>query len=324
MADVLKDVLCHVLYFIDVCGSMIGVVSSRRQVPFIIMEDECNRLAQEKCHAMESLVTHHTNLGIALHRQIEDMNIDDQELHASAMIGAELSVNGLLDKMEAREEERLQEHDHPGTLQKLLFSSESYPYVWQRVSTEDPTVERDIIVSGDRLVFDRDNVKTCYREGKSRWHGQVGVTVYEGLCSMGEEGVGRRYRFVVNEPTTHQIYEGHIKHTRQLKDILGTHAMDLMQKKKTTELLLFVIKYRMEMVRQPKLQGGPKPAAQNPGEEGDAEDRDAEAVNAVTLPTRYVVGFQDAPSDTPTGTCVYDDCLAPVYTYYEGVCLLFS
>ncbi|CAE7472064.1 unnamed protein product [Symbiodinium microadriaticum] len=107
---------------------------------------------------------------------------------------------------------------------------------------------KEIKISEEKCVFER-GIKTTFREGTARWHGHVSVTVYESKCWDGSEGVGRRLRFVVYESKTATYYEGSIRSSKHLREVLGKTAQDLLPSEKTTEMLLFVSRHRLEVVR---------------------------------------------------------------------------
>ena len=135
-------------------NSVRGVISSRRQVSVLIMEPECEIWSENYTKAANSLVSHHISLGQSLEQQIKDMSIDEDELNASIVIGVQLSVTGMLDTMEETALALSQEPHHPGTIQAML-KEHPIVYPWMLSTTRSSTVERDIIVSGEKLVFPR-------------------------------------------------------------------------------------------------------------------------------------------------------------------------
>jgi hypothetical protein len=150
----------------------------------------------------------------------------------------------LEDKQSVREEER----KAPGTTQKkFLEEKASRPPPKPEVKEEKEL--KQIEIGEEHAVFER-GIKTTFREGTSRWHGHVSVTVHESKCWSGDgDGVGRRLRFVVYESKTATYYEGSIRSTKHLREVLGATAQDLLPTAKSTEMLLFISRHRMEVVR---------------------------------------------------------------------------
>ena len=190
-------------------------------------------------------------------------------MHASALIS-----DTIVQTLEIKEINREAERRHPGLTQDMRHAMLYGPdgRTEHKIPIEEfNEIQRDILVGGERLIFER-GCRTNYREGKARWHGHVSVKVHEGVCWMGEDvittgksslecsklvinnnadidGVGKTYRFVVYESNVGKYFEGFVRSTRHLREILGINAQDLLEKKKATEMLMFVIKYRMDLVK---------------------------------------------------------------------------
>jgi len=131
--------------------------------------------------------------------------------------------------------------------QKFLESVKCRPP--QSLSPEEvEKVLKEIKVRGEICVFER-GVKTNFREGTSRWHGHVSTTVYEAACWDNIEGVGRSFRFVVYETRTACYYEGVVRSTKHLREVLGPTAQHLLHAEKTKEMVLFICRNRLEVVR---------------------------------------------------------------------------
>lgn len=164
------------------------------------------------------------------------------------VFAAERVVESIKSALEDKHSIRELERKAPGTTQKkFLEDKASRPPPQPEVKVEKPL--RDIEIGEEHCVFER-GIKTTFREGTSRWHGHVSVTVHESKCWGGDgEGVGRRLRFVVYESKTATYYEGTIRSTKHLREVLGATAQDLVPSAKTTEMLLFVSRHRMEVVR---------------------------------------------------------------------------
>ncbi len=109
------------------------------------------------------------------------------------------------------------------------------------------TVEqRAILGRGERKVFEGGS-KTTFRDTRASWSGHVAVTVYETLCWMGSDGVGKRMKFEVYEPGSAGNYIGYINNLNHCMRILGKHGYDLLDPAKLTEMILFIVKFRMRV-----------------------------------------------------------------------------
>lgn len=230
-------------------NSVEGVVASRRQVPVVIMEEALNELAQAKADAAAKVAAE--NARVAAELFVTTKEIEPEEMVEAVQHASNLISDTIVETLEIKEINREAERRHPGLTQDMRHAMLYGPdgRTEHKIPIEEFTeVQRDILVAGEKLIFER-GCRTNYREGKARWHGHVSVKVYEGVCWMGEDGVGKTYRFIVYESNVGKYFEGFVRSTRHLREILGIHAQDLLEKKKATEMLMFVIKYRMDLVK---------------------------------------------------------------------------
>ena len=230
-----------------------GVLSSRRQLEVIDMETELDTLAEEKEKEARLLLEANAKALLDLADSLTKANITPLELDASISAASLATTDSILAKLEQNEIIRDIERSNPGITQSAKSNTVSILSSNGLTSKEFDIDElddnqREIAVSGERLVFDK-GVKTNFREGKGRWHGHVSARIYEGMSWSPSYGIGAKFRFVVYEPTTACYYEGNIRSATHLREILGKHAQDLAHKSKTTEMLLFICKYRLDLVK---------------------------------------------------------------------------
>jgi hypothetical protein len=163
-------------------------------------------------------------------------------------------VEDIITALETKEELRLIERSAPGTRQEQYFEKkqlEKLEMERQKILKEGEGEEvhlREIIIRKEVFVFER-KLRVNYRDGRSRWGATAKVGIYESACWDGPEGVGRKIRFVVHDTKTNGDYEGLIRGTSHLRQILGPHGEDLIPIPKTTEMILFLCRHRLEVVR---------------------------------------------------------------------------
>jgi hypothetical protein len=68
--------------------------------------------------------------------------------------------------------------------------------------------------------------------------------------------MGKRYKFVVYEPNVAQSFEGIIRSYKHLREVLGIHGQDLLEPKKSVEMIMFISRYRLEVVVNKKTWDG--------------------------------------------------------------------
>lgn len=208
---------------------------------------------------------------------VKQRNADIEERRESALdllltdiadVASIMTTDDIITKMEEKEAIRNKERDQPGTIQEEFFRTKIFSVDGKtelNISDLDLPDEEKAIISRrpDRLVLEM-GVKTNFREGKARWHGHVSVRVFEGLSFDSVHGVGRRFRVLVFDPFTSQEFEGVIRSTKHLHEILGLNGKDLLDKNKTTEMLMFVCRHKLDMVNnsttwdgEPNYEGAP-------------------------------------------------------------------
>lgn len=268
----------------DITQDMEGFDRSRRQFPMIVMEDELNNLVHQQAlqamkkieedlkaaEDMEEKIAEWDEHRRSDHEESQSIADDESAQISNASNGttfdhivefaATAAKESLLETLEQKERDRNMEREAPGSYQQifivekknqeeklLLFGIDGQSKVEVDSSwlSQD---ERAILGLGEVFLFEG-GLKTTYREGKARWSGHVSLQVYETMCWMGDDGVGRRLRFVVYEPNCCQYFEGVIRNSVHLREVLGLHGQDLLDKKRTKEMIIFVVKYRMEVVK---------------------------------------------------------------------------
>lgn len=105
-------------------------------------------------------------------------------------------------------------------------------------------------IGEEKLVFDR-GVKCNFREDKdkNRWHSHVKVSVYETLVWDEAEIVDRILRFMVYESKTSLYYEGTIRSLKHLREVLGHGGAHLISQDQSVEMIIYIARRRLEMVR---------------------------------------------------------------------------
>ena len=160
------------------------------------------------------------------------------------------TAGDLVSSIEETHQKRAIERAQPGNTQEvrrlaiLSADGKSMVEVDENKFTEE---QRAILGRGGKKVFEGGS-KTTFRDTRAQWHGHVAITVYEQLCWMGEDGVGKRLKWDVYEPGSAATYTGFINNLAHLSKILGKHGLDLVEPAKLTEMILFVAKFRMNVV----------------------------------------------------------------------------
>lgn len=165
---------------------------------------------------------------------------------------AVLTADHIISILEHKEWERDIEREAPGTIQEEYMKTHIHgPDGSTLLKIKDLALEEQekaiLARRADQIVLEA-GVKTIFKNGKARWHGHVSVTAYEGLSFDSYFGVGRRFRIVVYDPASCTEYEGIIRSTKHIYEILGQDAMDLTPVKRTKEMLLFIFRNRMNIV----------------------------------------------------------------------------
>lgn len=228
-----------------------NVIQSRRQWPVVKMEEELNALALAKSVEAMSKIEADLAASEAIDAHIAK-NFNNEEDFLEAIKDATIdATKSLLDRVHQRTLKRLEERNEPGKTQAAfveMITADGKSVVDVPIDSLTPEQQRDILGNGE-ISLGEIGVKTCYREGKARWHGHVSVKIFETMCWLTKGGVGRRLRVVVFEPGCSQYFEGIIRNSRHLSEVLGIHGQDLMAKNKSEEMVLFIARYRMEVVK---------------------------------------------------------------------------
>lgn len=237
-------------------GSLEDVIYGRRQATPVIMESALNELAHSKAEKARLQAISDKQAAEELSRSlmastaeadVDEPNDDtigiEQVLAKSSSIAAASIIDSISNMLESKDNERQLERENPGSLPRKEIPVYHKP---------EPSIRelstRDLVLGEEKLVFNR-GVKVTFKEGRSRWHGHVNIAVYFSVCWDGPEGMGRKYRFHVYEPVVSNYFDGLIKSTKHMKEVLGKHGQDLVPEEKVTEMLLFVCRNRLLMVR---------------------------------------------------------------------------
>lgn len=235
-------------------GDYNSVVRTRRQAAPINLEEELNIMAMEKSREADLRVQSDAVAAIAVQEHLALLPSDAAV--QSAIAEATQSVaDDLLSSIQSSLTDRFRERNNPGTFQIEFERSKEEEHQRQVALMEEerrnkkPDSEEDrMITSEDWMLVFEAGVKTNYKDGRVRWHGHVGVKVFETNCWTENEGTGKRYKFIVYEPNSAQSFEGLIRSRKHLKEILGRHGKDLADHNKLRETLLFICRYRLDVV----------------------------------------------------------------------------
>ena len=229
-------------------GSLDSVIRCRRQLSTVVMEIALNDLALQKSREAEARIEADLLATEELDGFME--TVEDDQLETAVLDAATDASNQIMGTIEQRLLKRISERIQPGTIQQehrnsiMLLAADNVTQV--EVDLDSLSAEQRAIVGrGEHVVYEG-GVRASFRDFKSHWHGHVSIKVYETVCWMGdEEGLGRRLRFVIYDPQLATYFEGAIRNNRHLKEVLGPKGFDLIEEKKTTEMILFIAKYRM-------------------------------------------------------------------------------
>ena len=225
-------------------GSVASVIATRRQAKMVILEDELNLLAIkiEEEAKLKSLELQRIS------KELETSFMNENTFVSLISVATNQVASTIVDKIERKHRRRSTNKNNTIVVETIKMMGSDGKSMVDVTVDELTTEQREIIIKGDRLVFDR-GVKINFRENKARWHGHVSVKVLEGSCWGGADGVMRRLKFIIFEPGTATYYTGEIRNSRHLREVLGPHAQDLFEKTKSTEMLLFITHHRLELVR---------------------------------------------------------------------------
>lgn len=225
-------------------------VEERRQRPVFYMEEALNDLALQTSKLVFASIEHALELAEHVDAYVESIG-DDEQVEKEIQAVTVDTTTAILEKIEQKIRNRMIERAMPGVTQEtrrlFMLSGDGRNTVEVEEDLLDEQ-QREILGRGEILVVES-GVKTNFRDIKSRWAGHVSIKVYETICWQGEDGVGRRLRFEVFDPITTGYYEGLIRNSRHLLEVCGVRGRDLLIKDKTLEMVLFIAKYRMFLVK---------------------------------------------------------------------------
>jgi hypothetical protein len=243
-------------------GTFDGLIRTRKQYPILNMEDALNEMALEKSKQASAKALVVLQAATQVQRVIEEI-ADPHEVAETIEDVTGAVADDLLDSIHGKMMERFAERNSPGHAQSKheLQLAAAMEERAQRAAEEAARLalitEEDRAIVGDvwKDVFEA-GVKVHYREVKVRWNGHVSVKVSSAACWLEEDGMGRRYKFIVYEPNVAQHFEGFIRSRRHLREILGLHGQDLLDISREKEMLLFVCKFRLDVVVNKKTWDG--------------------------------------------------------------------
>lgn len=254
-------------------GDLDSVLRTRLQAPIQNLEYELNMLAiQKSLEAMEKqkefdrLTSNLTDYMQTFNNNVVILNkeIFDTTYDVTKEILTEID-----DVMNQREEER----QNPGSTQERLlhdleekeaneakerdrfsqqFNSEEEKEAYERAQRS----EVEAIVNNQWKLVLALGCKVNFREGKVTWHGHVSIRIEEDLCWISDDGLGKRYKFLVYEPNVSMTFEGMIRSKKHLKEVLGINGKDLLIENRQKEMLIFICRYRLEVVVNKKTWDG--------------------------------------------------------------------
>jgi hypothetical protein len=80
-----------------------------------------------------------------------------------------------------------------------------------------------------------------------------------------DNGEGRQLRFAVFEPQSAQYFEGIVRSRKHLREVLGPSGQDLLQPVKIKEMIMFLLKHRLDVtVNKISFDGEPMPEGSPP------------------------------------------------------------
>jgi hypothetical protein len=259
-------------------GTLDTVLRTRYQGPVVNLEHELNLLAVQKSIEANEKRKEFERISAKLSQYMTTFNntvILNQEIFDSTYSAAKDMLGKLMESEQKREEERLQ----PGKTQEELLEQQKEEERLQQELLEKEIKEKGEYYASlskeEKEEFDRHarseehaivndewkkvlemGCKVNFREGKVTWHGHVSIAVEEDLCWVSDHGLGKRFKFIVYEPNCSKTFEGMIKSLKHLKEVLGMHGKDLLPVERQREMLIFICRYRLEVVVNKKTWDG--------------------------------------------------------------------
>ena len=243
-------------------GSLDSVVAMRKQAPTIYLEQALDELALAKSKVAQAKAAEDAVAAVEVSDHMRTFS-DADSLNKAILEGAKSATDFIMESIHNQIVERLRERNSPGLNQRILEEIEQ--------SSAETNVAEDFDANGEDIYGGSEDraivadiwklvlevgIKGNFREGKVRWHGHISVKVMEDSCWVEDFGMGKRYKFIVYEPNVAQSFEGMIRSGKHLKEVLGMNGQDLLDPKKWREMLMFVSKYRMDVVVNKKTWDG--------------------------------------------------------------------
>ncbi|RYH20766.1 hypothetical protein EON65_22485, partial [archaeon] len=221
----------------------------RKQGVVVNLEVELNVLAMYKAQEADHLVEIHVEKAKDLTSYIKSLP-DPAVVQKVIEEQVQSTAESMMEAFQERIVERLKERNNPGHSQlDVLQQREEERHAEVKAAEEiEKSREEDVILEGIWRVALEMGVKSNFREGKVQWQGHIAVKVLETNCWIGSAGMGKCYKFIVYEPNVAQHFEGMIRSKKHLIEILGSRGQDLLDENKEKEMLIFICRYRLEVV----------------------------------------------------------------------------
>lgn len=243
-------------------GTYDDLIRTRRQEGIVNMEAALNEMALEKARQASSRALTVMQSALVVQKQLEEIG-DAVDAHDAIRDVTAAVANDMLSTIHSNLITRFAERNEPGTMQALHDERTAEERAAQEARDAEERARLSLITEEDRAIVGEEwrevfeaGAKVHYREVKVRWNGHVGVKVYSAPCWLEEDGLGRRYKFVVYEPNVAQHFEGFVRSRKHLREILGLHGQDLIDPAREREMLMFVSKFRLDVVVNKKTWDG--------------------------------------------------------------------
>jgi hypothetical protein len=235
-------------------GEYEDLMRTRRQFPVLDMEEALNAMAYEKAQQASSRALVIMQTAAQVQEALQALP-DPIAVRAAAEEAAREVADDMLGAIHHGVMTRFAERNEPGQHQALHEVEMQEAAALRREAEEREQARLAAITEEDRAILVEKWVdsweggaKVHYREGKVRWNGHVSVKVARAPLWLEEDGMGRRYKFTVYEPNSAQYFEGIVRSRKHLREILGLSGQDLIDPAREKEMLMFVTKYRMDVV----------------------------------------------------------------------------
>lgn len=238
-------------------GSSADVISARRQPPVVVMEKELDQLAERREEEAKRRLESDLKTTEEISKYLSTFD-DGFERQLAIEGAAAATAHSLLGDIEDKVAGRMEERASPGLVQAAFLEEKAKTVrmtmgdgagammdVDSALLTDE---QHEILAEGEKVIFES-GIKVNFRDQRTRWHGHVSLKVSETMCWLPDLGAGRRLRFVVFEPSTSSYYEALIRNSRHLMEVLGVHGQDMLLPKKTTEMVFFIAKFRLFLMK---------------------------------------------------------------------------